>query len=98
MVIVFFILSNVAFAETASSNSGLNDRKESEQDFKEEHNVDFKDKHNSEGEVMVSHEMGSKENDLMQRFMKGQASEDEMRAMAKAKMGGKFSEDNFEKE
>ena len=73
LIIIFVILSNVAFAESASSNSGIDENKSSNE------------------------EIQSKEKDVMNRFMKGEASDDEMRAMMKARMGDKFSEEEFQK-
>ena len=73
LIIIFVILSNIAFAESISSNSGFNENKVSNE------------------------EVQSKEEDVMNRFMKGEAGEDEMRAVAKAKMGAGFSEEEFQK-
>ena len=70
IVIIFFIASNVAFAESISS---------------------------SDDEKIASSSVSSKEKDVMERFMKGEASEDETHAMMKARMGEKFTEEEFQK-
>ncbi len=85
MVITFLILSNLAFAESTSSNSGIDEKGQSNQETKSKN--DFE--HNSLPTIS--------EDDMMERFMKGEASEDKMRAMAKTKMGDKFSEEEFER-
>lgn len=78
MIVIFLILSSVAYAPSHPVFVG--------DDFDEDSDIRF----SSSGK-------GSMEDKMMERFARGELSEDEMRAMSKAKMGDKFSEEEFQK-
>jgi len=91
LIIIFLILSYVAFAQDAYSTSDEHGNNNS---------VGVKESGESNQESNqgnTQNEVNSKEKDITNRFMKGEASKDEMRAMMKARMGDKFSEEELQK-
>ena len=91
LITIFLILSTFAFAEYSSDPSyyegkPIDESKEGKEYYRE-------------GNVIVyPAKMGSKEERMMERFARGELSEQEMRAMAKAKSGSSFDEMEFKKE
>ncbi|MBI2657227.1 hypothetical protein HYX08_00865 [Candidatus Woesearchaeota archaeon] len=86
LIIFSVILSNAVFAQLGSSSPYEGRPIDPSREGKDYYR---------EGDVVVyPNEMGSKE---MERFIKGGASEEEMRKMAKAKFGSSFDEMEFEK-
>lgn len=94
LVITFLVLSNIVFApshpppypQDSSSYEGKpidNSGKGSGEYYHEKG-------------VIVYPYKGSEESTMMERFMKGKLSEDEMHALAKEKFGDKFSEEEFQ--
>ncbi|MBI2558674.1 hypothetical protein HYW20_05100 [Candidatus Woesearchaeota archaeon] len=88
LIIVLMILSNLVFAQYPGSYEGKPIESSGEGS-----------EYYYEGDVVVypSKGPGSKEEQMMERFMKGNIGEDEMRAMAKAKQGDRFNEMEFQK-
>ncbi|MBI2652599.1 hypothetical protein HYX00_03990 [Candidatus Woesearchaeota archaeon] len=90
-VVVFLILSNIAFAQyTNSLNPSSYEGRpiDPSKEGKE---------YNREGNVIVyPAQISSKEKEMMERVARGELSEEEMRGFAKAKMGDRFSEEEFE--
>ncbi len=80
-IIAFLLLSNIAFAQTINL----------ETDTATTQNLD---ESNSFSIILDS---ASSSGGAAESFAKGEMSEDELRSMAKAKMGGKFSEMEFQK-
>ncbi len=91
LITIFLILSNIAFAQYTSSDPSTYEGKpiDPSKEGKEYH---------KEGQVIVyPSKMTSEEERMMQRFMKGDISEEEMRRIAKSKFGKDFDEMEFKK-
>lgn len=88
-IVFLLILTNAAFAQYSNPSQyegkPIDESREGDDYYRE-------------GQIIIyPHKMSSKEGEMMERFRRGEASEDEMRAMAKAKFADKFSEMEFQK-
>ena len=92
LITIFLILSNVAFAPSHPPPNP---------EFYEGRPIDESKEGNEyyrEGQVIVyPARMGSEDKRMMERFMKGDISEEEMRRIAKSKSGERFDEMEFKK-
>lgn len=89
IVSLFLILSNIAIAQLSDSSSF-----EGKPIDPSREGIDYY----REGDVIVyPHKMGSREKEMMERFNRGEFSEEEMRRMAKEKFGKDFNEMEFKK-
>lgn len=89
IIISLMILSNIAFAESNSPSEYENrpiDESREGIDYHKEGNI-----------IIYPARISSKEKEKMERFTRGDLSEEEMRAMAKEKFGERFNEMEFEK-
>lgn len=89
LITIFLIFSNAAFAQYSDPSfyegKPIDESREGKDYYRE-------------GQVIVySSKMGSEEERMMQRFMKGDISEEEIRRMAKLKLGKDFDEIKFQK-
>lgn len=93
LAIIFLFLSNIAIAQYSSGSSDSSLYEGRPIDGSREGTDYYK-----EGRIIIyKGDMGSKEKEMMERFMGGGIGEDEMRDMAKAKFGDRFSEMEFQK-
>ena len=89
IIISFMILSNIVFAESNSPSEY-----EGKPIDVSREGIDYY----KEGNIIVyPNKLGSEEKEKMERFAKGDLSEEEMRAMAREKFGDNFNEMEFKK-
>ena len=89
LVIIFIIFSNAALAQYDSSGADPGSYEGRPIDPSRE-GIDYQ----REGDIIVYRNEGHGQNN--QRFGPGEMNEEELRAMAKAKMGSSFSEEEFQ--
>ena len=95
LTIVFLILSNIAYAPSHpefADDPSLYEGRPIDKSGKGSGEYYYKDG------VIVYPSSSSEERDMMERFMNGQLSEEEMRMMAKAKLGDDFREEKFKRD
>jgi len=83
LAIFFIVISNISFAQSSDASS---------------HEGKLIDSSKEDGIIVHSNKMGFEKEKMMERFSKGGISEEDMRAMAKEKLGKEFDEMEFEKE
>ena len=81
-VMIFVLLSNIAFAQSTSMDDSASAGS---------------DNQNFEGRFSASFDSGVSSNEMSRGSLNNEPSEDEMRAMAKAKLGDKFTEEEFQR-
>ena len=94
LIISFLILSNIVFAPSHPESEFYEGRPIDQSKEGRDYNREY----NKEVPIVVyPHNIGSEEKRMMERFMRGELGEEEMRKMARSKSGKGFSEEEFQR-